>query len=272
MDRRPVSRTLRHRVATRARATARWEIGLAKTSRTARTPATRNNLAARQAVDERPSTPHIDAPTLDGQARTILEVGRAHFVRLGFQKSSVAKIAEEAGTSVGLLYYHFKNKEGLYRALWNDYQNRQWQQAHDAIKLVRSAGVTDGRLLFLAGTRTYVSNCWESRDIVKLFYDQDAPPGFFADSRTSMREWLNMNARLLAMGREDEHSDMTTTVLIEMASAAIAGATRSVAACSTREEADEVVNVAMTIFSNMFDVARHDNGDPLTQTAQSQPT
>jgi AcrR family transcriptional regulator len=228
-------------------------------------------VATTGAVDDRPSTPQVDAPTLDGQARTILEVGREHFVRYGFQKSSVAKIAEEAGTSVGLLYYHFKNKEGLYRALWSDYQNRQWQQAHDAIKLVRSAGVTDGRLLFLAGTRTYVSNCWESRDIVKLFYDQDAPPGFFADSRTAMREWLNMNSRLLTMGRKGEHNDNTTTVLIEMASAAIAGATRSVAACTTRQEADDVVSAAMTIFANMFDVGTADDNDPSTRSAQSVP-
>jgi AcrR family transcriptional regulator len=230
------------------------ELGVAKA-----TPSTTGPAAAAAAIDDRPSTPHVEPPALDGQARTILDVGRAHFVKFGFQKTSVAKIAEEAGTSVGLLYYHFKNKEGLYRALWNDYQHRQWQQAHDAIKLVRTAGVTDGRMLFLAGTRTYVSNCWENRDIVRLFYDQDAPPGFFADSRAAMREWLNMNSRLVTMGHDDGSSDATSTVLIEMASAAIAGATRSVAACATRHEADEVVNAAMAIFANMFEVERSDD-------------
>lgn len=202
------------------------------------------------------STPHVEAPALDGMARTILDVGRSHFVRFGFQKTSVANVAEDAKTSVGLIYYHFNNKEGLYRAVWNDYQKRQWQRAHEAIKLVRSAGVTDGRLLFLAGTQTYVSNCWENRDIVRLFYDLDAPPGFMADSRAAMHEWLNMNARLLATGRGPRSThDRATMVLVEMASSAIGGASRAVASCATRQEADEVVELAMAVFSNMIEPA-----------------
>ena len=211
-------------------------------------------------AEDRPATPHVDAPALDGLARTILEVGRIHFVRFGFQKTSVANIAEDAKTSVGLIYYHFTNKEGLYRAVWNDYQNRQWRRAHEAIKLVRSAGVTDGRLLFLAGTQTYVSNCWENRDIVRLFYDLDAPPGFIADSRTVMHEWLNMNARLLETRRGPRSKrDRATMVLVEMASSAIGGASRAVASCATREEADEVVELAMAVFANMIE---HATGTP----------
>lgn len=232
------------------------ESGLAKSSQ-----AKADNSAARDdSAEDRPATPHVDAPALDGLARTILEVGRIHFVRFGFQKTSVANIAEDAKTSVGLIYYHFTNKEGLYRAVWNDYQNRQWRRAHEAIKLVRSAGVTDGRLLFLAGTQTYVSNCWENRDIVRLFYDLDAPPGFIADSRTVMHEWLNMNARLLETGRgpRSKH-DRATMVLVEMASSAIGGASRAVASCATREEADEVVELAMAVFANMIE---HATGTP----------
>jgi len=40
--------------------------------------------------------------------------------------------------------------------------------------------------------------------------------------------------------------------LVEMASMAIAGAVRVIARCPTRDEADEVVDVAMKIFTHMI--------------------
>jgi AcrR family transcriptional regulator len=205
------------------------------------------------------------APPADGLARTLLEVGRRNFTEHGFHTASVAQIAEEAGTSVGLLYYHFRNKEGLYRAIWTDYQKRQWQHAHEAIKLVRSAGITDGRLLFLVGTRAYMSNAWDNRDIVALFHIKDMPPGFAAESRAVTEEWVRMNTQLLKF---PENRD--TQVLVEMASAAIGAAVRLISQCAVREDADEVVEIAMSIFARLMEA--NDTEPPVPDPASPTST
>jgi AcrR family transcriptional regulator len=184
---------------------------------------------------------------LDGLASRLLLAGRRNFVKYGFHKASVANIAAEAGTSVGLVYYHFQSKEGLYRAIWADYQRRQWQHAHQAIVLVRSAGVNDGRALFLAGTRAYLANCWDYRDVVSMVVNGNVPPGFSAASRDATEEWVRMNTLLLKMPE-----DLSTQVLVDMASSAIGGASNLIAECKTREEADQVVELAMRIFSRMI--------------------
>jgi AcrR family transcriptional regulator len=185
-------------------------------------------------------------PVADGTARTILQVGRRTFAELGFHRASVARIAEEAGVSVGLLYYHFENKEGLYRAIWTDYQQRQWRDTQLALDRARGDGVTDGRELFLAGIRAYLTHCWDHRDIVHMSLNGDLPPGFSAEDRALSRSWLHVHADLLGLP-----ADTATQVFVEMASAAMGGACRSVAASPTRVRADEVIAEAMRLFERL---------------------
>ena len=185
-------------------------------------------------------------PVVDGTARTILQVARTTFAERGFHKASVARIAEEAGVSVGLLYYHFANKEGLYRAVWSDHQQRQWQDTRQAIDSARDAGERDGRALFLVGARAYLSFCWDARDLVHMALNGDLPPGFSGEDRALTRPWLQVHAELLHLPAGTQ-----TQVLVEMASAAMGGACRAVAACATAEDAEVVVDAALDVLRRM---------------------
>lgn len=201
----------------------------------------------KDAAVEVPTPAHLDAPqTPDGLARRLLDSGRRNFVEHGYRHASVSDIAREAGTSVGLLYYHFASKEGLYQSIWVDYEQRQWQLAHQAVELVRSAGIDDGRVLFLAGTRAYMANSWENRDLVELVQNHDAPPHFMVGARALTEEWLEMNARLLKLP-----DDRSTEVLVGMAAMAIGGAIRVIAGCPTQHDANQVVDFAMQVFTRM---------------------
>lgn len=187
------------------------------------------------------------APAVDGTARTILGVARRTFAALGFHRASVARIAEDAGVSVGLLYYHFVNKEGLYRTLWAHHHQRLEQSAQRAIARARVAGERDGRALFLVGARAYLVSCWGARDIVRTALDGDAPPGVTAEGRALSRSWLRAYADLL-----DLPAGAATEVLVEMVASALGGACRAVAACRTPAEAEAVVDAAVDLLRLML--------------------
>lgn len=62
-------------------------------------------------------------PTED-RRQVILETALTLFTRRGFFNTSVHDIQRAAGVSIGSIYHHFKNKEGLAKALYDDQVER----------------------------------------------------------------------------------------------------------------------------------------------------
>ena len=58
-----------------------------------------------------------DAAALCSRSRGILDAARTCFARHGFHGASMARIAEEAGISVGHIYRYFENKEAVVAAI-----------------------------------------------------------------------------------------------------------------------------------------------------------
>ena len=52
--------------------------------------------------------------------RSILHVACQHFSSVGFEGTSTRRIATEAGINHSLIVYHFKNKDGLWKAVMED--------------------------------------------------------------------------------------------------------------------------------------------------------
>jgi len=62
----------------------------------------------------------VDADNTQTSRRRLLESGKALFARFGFEQTSTAIIAREAGTSESQLVRYYKGKAGLLEAIFND--------------------------------------------------------------------------------------------------------------------------------------------------------
>jgi hypothetical protein len=89
--------------------------------------------------------------------------------------------------------------------------------------------------------------------MIMMTLNHDMPPGYAAEMRQDRLNWIAGNARLLET-RDDRHLE----ILVEMASSAVGGATRAIARSRSREEADEVVNIAMEIFAKLVTTVMED--------------
>jgi AcrR family transcriptional regulator len=184
--------------------------------------------------------------TAEGSSLDILNVGKRVFAEQGFSRANVAHIAKEADASVGLLYYHFSSKEGLFRAITSDYVKSQGRNAAAAVKLVRAAGVTDGRKVLLAATRAYLSHSWEYRSTVHLLHLDDQPPSVRQEVGVRGEDW--MRGLLAEVGLPSQHA---TEVLATMIMATLGAASYAIAKCSTEAEADDTLELVMTTLERM---------------------
>lgn len=60
----------------------------------------------------------------EDRRQVVLETALALFTRRGYFNTSVHDIQRAAGVSVGSIYHHFKNKEGIAKALYDDLVER----------------------------------------------------------------------------------------------------------------------------------------------------
>jgi AcrR family transcriptional regulator len=131
--------------------------------------------------------------------RVLLEAARAVFTEQGYSQASIADVVERAGSSVGSLYHHFGGKSELFLALWHEHQRTHEEAASQAVARLRADGVTDTTQLFCAGARAFLEGSWLRRDLARLFFSGDGPPGFEVMKRRRGSEWVAQNDILLSL-------------------------------------------------------------------------
>jgi AcrR family transcriptional regulator len=146
----------------------------------------------------------------------LLDAAKETFITSGFAEAGVTEIVARAGASVGSLYHHFSGKADLYRALFDDFQERQTLRTKHAVQEARAAGETDPMRLLVAGSRAYLEGCLAERALSALFLRGDGPPGFEVVMRDRLRQWVKRNALLF----DDHHGALA--VVITGALAAVA--------------------------------------------------
>lgn len=149
----------------------------------------------------------------------LLEAASYVFRTSGFDKAGVSEVVAQAGASVGSLYHHFTGKADLYLALYQEFQQRQQERTHQAVVDARTEGENDPRKLMTIAARAYLEGCIEERELTRIFYSGDSPPGFEALMRQQLREWTGRNAALFRKADEpvDEALLMIVTGSISLA-------------------------------------------------------
>jgi len=115
----------------------------------------------------------------DGQGarNLIIEAGITLFAERGYASTSVREIVERAGVSKPVLYYYFKSKEGLFRAILDWAAEKQ-----EAIleRVLETPGTAFVRLIHLY--RLTYQGLMENKNLVKMLHNmifgppQGAPP------------------------------------------------------------------------------------------------
>jgi AcrR family transcriptional regulator len=172
--------------------------------------------------------------------RALLDAAREVFVEQGFTDASIAAVVQRAGSSVGSLYHHFGGKSELFIALWQEHQAAHEEAASKAVAQAKKAGVTDPFELFSVGSRAFLEDRWQRRDLAMLFLSGDAPPGFEVMRRRREHQWIAQNDTLLRL-TENSFDRLYATILTSL----IAEGAREVAAAGNRRQANKIINAVL---------------------------
>ena len=97
--------------------------------------------------------------------RQILAVALDCFLESGVETTSIEKICERSGASVGAIYHHFKNKEGIVRALYLSALQDQAQRREHALSQVSSLEEA-----IKAIVRSYIDWVMDYADFARFLY------------------------------------------------------------------------------------------------------
>ncbi|HEU4839165.1 MAG TPA: TetR/AcrR family transcriptional regulator [Micavibrio sp.] len=91
---------------------------------------------------------------LEATRRVFLNIARKEFSTQGYYNASTAHIVEESGMARGSLYYHFGDKKGLFRAVYEELMT----EMRDAVKK-DVAGAKDSWDAFIVGGLKILDFC-----------------------------------------------------------------------------------------------------------------
>src|SRR5437763_1631692 len=94
---------------------------------------------------------NLDPDSTQTSRERLLEAGKSLFSKLGFEQTSTAAIAREAGTSESQLVRYYRSKVGLLEAIFND----NWKELNHRIQQVVVAA-TDAREALAGRSRTTI--------------------------------------------------------------------------------------------------------------------
>jgi AcrR family transcriptional regulator len=117
--------------------------------------------------------------------RLLLDVARRLFAEHGFAGTPTEEIVRQAGVTRGALYYHFKDKRDLFRAVVEEMQQQGMAQLNEALQ-----AIPDPWQRIDAGVQAFLDGCLQPETRQILLIDAPAVLGWAAwreiDSRYAL--------------------------------------------------------------------------------------
>lgn len=117
----------------------------------------------------------------------LMKIARQHFTDNGYAKVTLEEIAKEANVTRGALYHHFKNKKGLFLAVFEEIQKEMGEYVETA-----AAKSNDSWQQLFNGCQAFLESAVESRNQRILLIDGPAVLGW--DTFRKMDEKYSMNS------------------------------------------------------------------------------
>ncbi|HLZ73259.1 MAG TPA: helix-turn-helix domain-containing protein [Dehalococcoidia bacterium] len=102
------------------------------------------------------ATKRSQADRTEQTRRLLLDVGRRLFTERGYAGTATEEIVRQAGVTRGALYYHFKDKQDLFRAVVEDVQ-----QESMARLAVAAGAIADPWQRMRTAMQAFLDNCLE---------------------------------------------------------------------------------------------------------------
>jgi len=102
---------------------------------------------------------------LEATRRVFLNIARREFSTKGYYDASTGDIVDESGMARGSLYYHFGDKKGLFRAV---YEEAMHDMRHDVV--AKTGHITDSWDRFMSACMTILDLCTK-KDLRRIIVD-----------------------------------------------------------------------------------------------------
>ena len=177
----------------------------------------------------------------------ILSAAKKLFAAKGYPATSMADIVTEAGTSVGLPYYHFGSKKGVFLTIWDEYQGRQQSRTASAVHQARKSGLTGADLL-LAGVRAYLEGAWADRALLPMVHGAGRPPGFDKLMAEGAEQWNRQMLALLA-----GYEGRLVVVALLMLTEGLSNVCLALSTCRNQVQADGLIDNAVKLTRSLLE-------------------
>ncbi|MET9486806.1 helix-turn-helix domain-containing protein [Nocardia sp. NPDC006630] len=128
---------------------------------------------------------------------SLINAARELFAARGYAAVGTPEIVEHAGSSRGALYHHFKDKQELFRAVYEQIQQQLMQQIADELARTET---TDPLTAFEAALRMFLQSCMEPERTRICLIDGPAVLGWQEWRALDEKYALGMVAASLQLG------------------------------------------------------------------------
>lgn len=178
--------------------------------------------------------------------KKIADAARALFAQKGYKATSIEDIVKATGCSAGNIYYHFRNKEGLFLHLLEDW-NREWDQTWLAKEQLYPTTIDK-----LYGMAEYLALDQLSHPLTKaadeFFNNSEKAPEVEERINDMVKGYIDFNRRLLQKGIDNNEFAITNVsslaVILDSLLLGLSQHSRRM----QREEALQAYRTAMDVF------------------------